>query len=103
MISPDEIDWHLLINEVDTEVAADGGWNGEAEFLAKQCANAGTGLVYVTDCEGEFVCLASRPMAEFLITMLNDLPDAAQNNPEEAAAAIRKRNYDRALASCRSL
>jgi hypothetical protein len=72
IIKPDEIDLNIGINEVDTEVAVSFGWADDAGRLAEKASTAGTDLVYVTDAEGAFICLATREMAEWLMSKVND-------------------------------
>lgn len=68
---PDKIDFNLIVNEVYTEVAAQGHWLDAAVELADAANLAGTDLVYVTDCEGNELFIAARPVAEWICREMN--------------------------------
>ena len=64
IITSQEIDPNVGINEVDIEVYEEIGWRGFSEQLAQDAAQANASLAVITDAEGQFVCLATREMAE---------------------------------------
>ena len=71
IITPEEIDPNVAINEVDIEVYEEIGWRGFSEQLAQDAAQANASLAVITDAEGQFVCLATREMAEYLVPIIN--------------------------------
>lgn len=71
IITPEELDYYALVNEVVNETYDPGGWADTAAQLAEQMQFADTEMVCVTDAEGEFICLCSRKMAVLICDRLN--------------------------------